>query len=313
MSASLLLALAARAADTATSPQPTLFEPASDTVFRTLCCHIFAYMPLETLGLVVLQVNKAWCHAARQRLALLLPSLRPLMAAPFHLTATELLVGKGPFYFHDCFDDDDDAEGGISAFAEACTSGALSRLEWLGFGFNQTRDAGMSTFAEACARGALPRLEGLNLGRNQIGNDGLFSFSHALRSNALPQLKELYLHKNRISDAGISFFADACTSSEILPQLRELYLWDNHIGDVGILALAQACTSGLLLLEELDISHNQISDAGLSSLSSAIAAGALASLIYLHAFLDDPHDDPPPGVGHLALRAICEVRGVAIA
>jgi Ran GTPase-activating protein (RanGAP) involved in mRNA processing and transport len=300
----LLLTPAAPATDTAKEPpQTSTLEATQEFMFRELGCHIFAYTSLETLGLL-LQVNTQLSHAARYHLSQLLPRLKPLMVAPFHFMATEVIRSQ-TLHFNDGITDDD-----VRAFAEACERGALAKLEWLGFGANHLGDVGMSAFARACARGALPQLEGLSLCHNRIGNKGLSAFSQGLGSEALPRLKQLYLYNNQIGDAGLASFAEACACGA-LPQLRELSLYGNEIGSVGMSAFAGACSSGdaLPLLEEIDVSYNQIGDVGLAALSSALTDGALASLDTLYVYLDDD----PLGEEHApALSAACELRGVLL-
>jgi hypothetical protein len=277
MSATLLLAFAERAADAVTPPQATLLEASRDVVFRTLGCHIFAYASPETLQLLP-QVSKAFLHAAKYRLSQLISKVRPLLMPPFNLTPTDLFKSRGPLHLSESLYRRMPGVTAyyLSAFAEACASGALTRLEWLGLGSNQIGDVGMCAFAEACARGALAKLT------------------------------TLHLDLNRIGDAGLASFAEACASGA-LPQLQVLSLYDNQIGDVGISAFAKACASGALpLLKELDVSGNKIGDAGLSSFSSALADGALASLETLYV------DDYPIGGECPSLRATCEAREIEL-
>ena len=68
------------------------------TVFCPFPCElrdtIFAHMPLQTL-VHLLCTDKALQAAARSRLDLLLPTLRPLLAPPFALQPSDLLEGYG--------------------------------------------------------------------------------------------------------------------------------------------------------------------------------------------------------------------------
>ena len=123
MSASLLLALEARAADAATPPLPASLGLASSTVFRELSGCICAHASLETLAHVLLRLDTACRGAARSHLSVVLPKLRPLLAAPFALNEAELL-DKDTWGL--C-----DEEVDIAALAAACASGALASLNEL--------------------------------------------------------------------------------------------------------------------------------------------------------------------------------------
>ena len=136
-------------------------------ILRELHELIFARLVLAD-AVAALRVSKIWRTAARARLAVLAPGVRPLLVAPFRLSpgdvlhATHLDVSCGGL-----------GDAGAAALAKACASGALAQLTVLGLEDNQIGDVGLEALAKACAGGALAQCRELYLLDNQIGDEGI--------------------------------------------------------------------------------------------------------------------------------------------
>ena len=114
-----------------------------------------------------------------------LACMKPLLAAPFKLTAGHIFTSSSSLVLlarqlgskH------------MEVLGNALVSGALPKLVEIRLGFNEIGDTGMSALASACASGALPALEKLGLASNQIGDAGISSLAVALGKGALDQLQ----------------------------------------------------------------------------------------------------------------------------
>jgi len=181
---------------------------------------IVTHVTFETLAVTVLQLNRAFCDAAQQRLRCALP----LLAPPFRMQPRQILESAILNLSGRHLGDDD-----VSAIASACASGALAQLKTLVLHENQIGDAGVTALAEACAGGAMAQLQELHLEINQIGDAGVTALANACAGGAMAQLKNLYLHQNQLGDAGVTALANACAGGA-MASLKELVMDDGPLG-----------------------------------------------------------------------------------
>ena len=159
-------------------------ESAAEHALRLVADLVVAALPLQDLARTALALNSNVSAAARRRLAVLLPRLRPLTLPPFNLQWDELLSRKKfslPY-------------AGLVTFAAACESGALPQLTQLRVNYNQVGDAGVQALGAALGSGALPGLQELWLNDNAIANA-----QQLADLAALPRLQTLYLAGSPIS------------------------------------------------------------------------------------------------------------------
>ena len=99
-------------------------------ILRELHELIFAHVVLAD-AVAALRVSKIWRTAARARLAVLAPGVRPLLVAPFRLSPGDVLHATHLDVFCRGLGD-----AGAAALAKACAGGALAQLTNLGLGDN---------------------------------------------------------------------------------------------------------------------------------------------------------------------------------
>ena len=111
---------------------------------------IVTHVTFKILAATVLQLNRAFCNSAQQRLRC---ALR-LLAPPLRMQPRQILESTVLHLAQTQLGDD-----GVSALAGAYASGALPKLEALYLTENTIGDAGMEAFASACASGAMAQLQ----------------------------------------------------------------------------------------------------------------------------------------------------------
>ena len=117
---------------------------------------IVTHVTFETLAVTVLQLNRAFCNAAQQRLRCALP----LLAPPFRMQPRQILESAVLNLSGRHLGDDD-----VSAIASACANGAMANCRTLGLNDNQIGDVGIAAFAQAIkpvsegGNGALAQLQ----------------------------------------------------------------------------------------------------------------------------------------------------------
>ena len=161
---------------------------------------IVTHVTFKTLAATVLQLNRAFCNSAQQRLRC---ALR-LLAPPFRMQPRQILESTVLHLAGRQLGDD-----GVSAIADACASGALAQCTTLGLAGNKIGDKGLEALSGALATGALASVTILRLDSNQIGDVGMQSFSKALAGGAMAGLTYLCLAFNPIGDAGMQAFSTA--------------------------------------------------------------------------------------------------------
>ena len=163
---------------------------------------IVTHVTFKTLAATVLQLNRAFCNSAQQRLRC---ALR-LLAPPFRMQPRQILESTVLHLAGRQLGDD-----GVSAIADACASGVLASITELRLNSNLIGDVGMQSFSTALANGLLASLEKLSLYSNQIGDAGMQAFLTALAGGALPALKMLNLSGNTIgTTTKETFKSDIC-------------------------------------------------------------------------------------------------------
>ena len=111
---------------------------------------IVTHVTFKTLAATVLQLNRAFCNSAQQRLRC---ALR-LLAPPFRMQPRQILESTVLHLAGRQLGDD-----GVSAIADACASGAMPQLKELYLTENQIGDTGVTALANACATGAMAQLQ----------------------------------------------------------------------------------------------------------------------------------------------------------
>ena len=199
--------------------------PADDdavlTVFTNvdLLRKIVTFLPLSTLALTALQIDRAFCAAAQERLR----QARPLLAPPFNMSPTQVLSATS---FRLPRQRPHLAAAEMSALARAFASGAMPNVENLYLINTQISDQGLAAFTDAIAKAALPSLKVLDLIGNQIGDQGLAVLSDAIAKGAMPNLTRLDLDQNKVGDQGLAALADAIAKGT-LPRLIFLTIGGN--------------------------------------------------------------------------------------
>ena len=113
---------------------------------------VISHLPLATVALVTLAIDRVLCSWSRAYIAEQWPKLSPLRLAPFSLTPQQLLQETELAIAGQI----GDAE--MRTFASAIIVGALADLKHLHFNGNRIADEGMKAFTSAIASGALPNL-----------------------------------------------------------------------------------------------------------------------------------------------------------
>ena len=164
--------------------------------------------------------------------------------------------------------------------------GSLPRLVTLDIFDDDNGDEGVALLADGLRRGRLPSLQVLDLGSTEIGPYGATALARALTKRALPSLKILSLASNSLGDAGLAALLPVLRQ---LPPLKVLVLSSNNITDEDVASLVARPTAGaLMLLEALQLTHNQITDAGCATLASCMESVVPACFSEAPGFLVTP-------------------------
>lgn len=146
---------------------------------------------------------------------------------------------------------------GANGAASACT------LEVFVAGRNRLENAGAKALAKAFA--SLRSLRVLRLPQNGIHALGIRALAEALAANE--RIEEIDLNDNTFTEAGAEAIA------QILPQLqalRRIDFGDCLMRSKGAVAIARALSQGHELLEELDLSFNEIGDRAAVAIADAL-------------------------------------------
>ena len=134
-------------------------------ILRELHEAIFAHLVLAD-AVAALRVSKIWQTAARARLAVLAPGVRPLLVAPFRLSPGDMLHATRLDVMNEGLDD-----AGAAALAKACASGALAQCHGLSLSDNRIGDEGIKALASACGSGALAKCTEIALYGNPASSE----------------------------------------------------------------------------------------------------------------------------------------------
>jgi len=167
-------------------------------------------------------------------------------------------------------------EGGISIFDSLLSNASITELD-LGILAGSTRNRVGAKVSEAMKRALSGNssLMSLSLLGNGLGPDGCTQLSKGLGNNTT--LRTLDLGLNNIRDEGAIQLAGALEVGSI----ETLNLASNGIGDTGAVRMSQAIRSGLLLLQSLDLSNNQIGPQAASNLGDALSHNSLLCVLHL--------------------------------
>ena len=243
---------------------------------------MWSWLSADLLQCIVERVPRALAifalvnHQGRALAAARLARMKPLLTAPFRLTAHQIFESGSSLNLSQRALRSEHVE----MLDSVLSVGALDNLITLWLDSNEIGDNGISALAKAITpdkngKGALASLDTLLLSENEIGEAGMTAFADAVGKGALDKLNFLGLDSNRIDDNGISAFAKAITPD------------NNGKGALDNLTILRLC-------------FNKIDDAGMGALGSACASGALASLGTL--CVDDQE--------HSALKAACQARDI---